>query len=359
MEGRQLFHRWGCCVNDLIKPKAANLYALLGVTPEATDEEIKNAYYALAKAYHPDQRTGDPQGDEAFSAITRAAEILRDPERRKLYDRGDIDEAGAVTPSAKKRRLRASEYRAFAIAFFAAFFVTTALGVFMIKESEETVASKTPAIVADQVISAMANHEDERSSSILPAAPKIVENFTPPSADERRDLPLDRQVPSVPPPPIKAPGNGQHREAIAPTQTLDSPVMPNTKRQAPQEPGKQAPERQANKSEPERELAEGNVGVSVDAFPLSQRKPEKPAPFVGDPPAASRAMVQDSSEHWQKKQEAKSSPAHILVAKQQPRSLLKALVDMGSCIRAANLDNWPRKCRLTPACRANKAWCSC
>jgi molecular chaperone DnaJ len=64
-----------------------DLYALLGVTPDASDEEIKRAYRARARALHPDANQGDPESEARFKEVTVAYEVLRDPERRARYDR--------------------------------------------------------------------------------------------------------------------------------------------------------------------------------------------------------------------------------------------------------------------------------
>jgi molecular chaperone DnaJ len=65
---------------------ADDLYAILGVTRTASDEEIKKAYRALARQHHPDANQNDPRAEERFKEIQRAYEILRDPERRRQYD---------------------------------------------------------------------------------------------------------------------------------------------------------------------------------------------------------------------------------------------------------------------------------
>jgi curved DNA-binding protein len=61
-------------------------YEILGVSPQASDEEIKRAYRKLAHRFHPD-RNKAPGAEERFKAINEAYEALRDPGRRAAYDR--------------------------------------------------------------------------------------------------------------------------------------------------------------------------------------------------------------------------------------------------------------------------------
>jgi molecular chaperone DnaJ len=63
-----------------------DLYRILGVSENATPEEVKKAYRLLAKKYHPDRNKGDRQAEERFKEINEAYDILGDPEKRKKYD---------------------------------------------------------------------------------------------------------------------------------------------------------------------------------------------------------------------------------------------------------------------------------
>jgi DnaJ-class molecular chaperone len=70
----------------------------LGVDRNASEEEIRKAYRALAKKYHPDLNMEDKSAAERFKEIAAAYDILGDPERRKRFDRGELDAEGRERP---------------------------------------------------------------------------------------------------------------------------------------------------------------------------------------------------------------------------------------------------------------------
>ena len=65
----------------------SDYYQLLGVSRDADGEEIKKAYRKLALRYHPDRNQGSKDAEERFKEITEAYEVLRDAEKRGVYDR--------------------------------------------------------------------------------------------------------------------------------------------------------------------------------------------------------------------------------------------------------------------------------
>ena len=72
-------------------------YEILDVPPSATPDEINKSFRRLAKALHPDLHDSDPEFVERFAELNEAHKILGDKDRRKAFDRGDIDGSGRTS----------------------------------------------------------------------------------------------------------------------------------------------------------------------------------------------------------------------------------------------------------------------
>lgn len=69
-----------------------DFYSILGVSKNASKEEIKKAYKKLARKYHPDLNPDNKEAEEKFKSLTTAYEVLSNDEKRKQYDHGGLDE---------------------------------------------------------------------------------------------------------------------------------------------------------------------------------------------------------------------------------------------------------------------------
>lgn len=63
-----------------------DFYAILGVSKDASEEEIKKAYRKLARKHHPDKNPGDEAAEQKFKDVSEANTVLSDPEQREQYD---------------------------------------------------------------------------------------------------------------------------------------------------------------------------------------------------------------------------------------------------------------------------------
>ncbi|MDJ0610422.1 MAG: J domain-containing protein [Kiloniellales bacterium] len=73
-------------------------YKVLGVARDASADDIKRAYRKLAKRLHPDLNPGNRAVEQQFKEVSQAYNILGDEEKRKRFDRGEIDAGGQEKP---------------------------------------------------------------------------------------------------------------------------------------------------------------------------------------------------------------------------------------------------------------------
>ncbi|KAL2101733.1 hypothetical protein ACEWY4_003494 [Coilia grayii] len=73
--------------------KTSNLYEVLGVNKEASDADVRRAYYKVSLQVHPDRAQGDELATEKFQALGKVYEVLKDKDQRAIYDeQGIVDE---------------------------------------------------------------------------------------------------------------------------------------------------------------------------------------------------------------------------------------------------------------------------
>ena len=77
-------------------------YNILGVAKDASADEIKRSYRALAMRYHPDKNSS-VEAEEVFKEITEAYSVLNEPERRKRYDFELFPEGAPVSVAAPRQ----------------------------------------------------------------------------------------------------------------------------------------------------------------------------------------------------------------------------------------------------------------
>jgi DnaJ-class molecular chaperone len=74
---------------------ALDPYKALGVSNDASTDDIKKAYRRIARTSHPDLNPSDTEAEARFKAASAAYDLLKDPETRARFDRGEIDATGA------------------------------------------------------------------------------------------------------------------------------------------------------------------------------------------------------------------------------------------------------------------------
>lgn len=91
---------------------AKDFYATLGVKRDASDKDIRSAYRKLARKHHPDVNPGDKASEEQFKDINAAYEVLKDPDKRKKYDKyGDRWEMADQIEEMQRQRSAGDYFR--------------------------------------------------------------------------------------------------------------------------------------------------------------------------------------------------------------------------------------------------------
>ncbi len=102
--------------------KTNNPYVTLGVSQNASQQEIRKSFRALAKKYHPDVNPGNPEAEEKFREINEAYEILSDERKRSKLDQELSGASGAqsenVHTDTRKQKKNTQRYEGMNFARF-------------------------------------------------------------------------------------------------------------------------------------------------------------------------------------------------------------------------------------------------
>ena len=88
----------------------SNYYEILGVSKNATADEIKKAYRTLAFKYHPDRNQGNAEAEEKFKQISAAYDVLGDEAKRRQYDMGYSTDSYGAARSQSQQYQRQYQY---------------------------------------------------------------------------------------------------------------------------------------------------------------------------------------------------------------------------------------------------------
>lgn len=77
---------------ETVNQAAPSLYEVLGCAKEASSSDLKKAYRKLALQLHPDKNPGDDLAAARFQRVSRAYDVLGDPQKRQFYDNNGLSE---------------------------------------------------------------------------------------------------------------------------------------------------------------------------------------------------------------------------------------------------------------------------
>ena len=89
----------------------SNYYEILGVSKNATADEIKKAYRTLAFKYHPDRNQGNAAAEEKFKQISAAYDVLGDEAKRRQYDMGYYSESAYSNAGSQSQQQYQRQYQ--------------------------------------------------------------------------------------------------------------------------------------------------------------------------------------------------------------------------------------------------------
>ena len=81
--------------------KIPNPYKVLGIDQNANEDQIKAAFKRRSRKYHPDRNKEDPRAKQKFAQVVNAYELLKDPEKRRIYD-----QTGGEDPNSYQQQFR-------------------------------------------------------------------------------------------------------------------------------------------------------------------------------------------------------------------------------------------------------------
>lgn len=159
-----------------------NYYAILGVTRDATDDEIKKAYRKLVFEFHPDRNPDDKEAEVKIREINAAYEVIGDPETRRTYERlrfGDDDvtehppDPAVILEAMEQKLYEEGQKEVFAI---------------LIKDVKRIKAEL--ALVRERTV-AQQGYDSFKKPIILDRASEIMEEWVTPDMEARRKRLLD------------------------------------------------------------------------------------------------------------------------------------------------------------------------
>lgn len=344
-----------------------DLYSWLGVAPHATADQIRDAYYARAMHLHPDRNPGDIATAETLKSIIRGADILRDPRMRKLYDRGEIDAAGRLTPTGAGRRRRAFFGKAFGIYFLGPFMTGVVVITAFLWAQAPVAAGRDP--VSRGTAPVIATNPPAWTGK---GGAKLEHGFEHAANDRSSRVKTAALGPSGANGRLNVPG-GSAENVTKPDQETDSlaaRLLEKIGRSELASPSKSeaaaaglpAPDGRGPSSRiaPAEFEALATAALSNLAGEIEKRsKASKPSSLEKSPASSATLRRERIVTALERARERRARAPHLADIRKAPNATVLALNrNQGSPQREGHAFERP-SCQMTKACRANQDWCSC